>query len=168
MKRLLLVISVVVLLAACAPAQPKEEASSNLSLWPPITSLQEGNVPTRPEWPGRLDVSDLKTGDFIFQVGKDYKYEVLITKAPYTDENGKCGFDIVYWQDNAPMDFIDNEFCSDFGLLEYNGFLTGWNPFNHLIKSDRASLSQAKVNEIVKKIQDSYPKLPAPYKELIG
>ena len=111
-------------------------------LEPILADLQYGLSANRHLHNGQVNLEDIKEGQILYTVHKDgSENKILITRAPY-QYHGDCRFDFVWWYpEMADSEFIWQAFCSDFGLVEYNGPLYGWNPTNYLKFSDAESLS---------------------------
>jgi hypothetical protein len=126
-----------------------------------IQDVQKELVKTRPEFPGMLNLEDIKAGMIVYEAGtyldseKDYKIESLILKGPYTDNDGVCRFDTAYWTGGVlSSEFMEVQYCADSGLVEYNenGF-HGWNPSNHLLRSGQPDLTEAELEAVKSRLK---------------
>jgi hypothetical protein len=151
------VIVSVALLFSCVQV---EEPSPKVSA-PRLEDLQGNLVGTRPEWEGQLNLEDIKPGWFVYEVGKNFKTQVLLLSEPYL-ENGQCVYERVVWEDGAPWEYYTSEFCSDYGLTEYSGVLNGWNPYNHLLPTEKAPYTKEALEDLKSTLRPDPSQLPDP------
>jgi hypothetical protein len=112
-----------------------------------VTDMQLDLSATRPSHNQQLDLDEINEGDILIEVHETESFTILVTRAPYEDQ-GKCRFEYV-WLDFASK-FIQKGYCSDFGLVEYNGPLYGWNPINYLKSANKDPLSASQIQDILK------------------
>lgn len=126
-------------------------------LRPIVTDMQMNLASQRVDHNGQCNIEDIHVGDILMKVTAKDQAQILITKAPYEDE-GVCVFDYILWEENPDLnsEFICTSYCSDNGMVEYDGPLYGWNPTNYLTPSAEAPLS---FEEVQLALQG---KIPAP------
>jgi hypothetical protein len=105
---------------------------------------------TRVEHEGQLDLEDIQPGMIVTIIYSHLpdSSTILIVTAPY-EVDGNCVFDAVYWNKGVDGIFLDQRYCSSYGLVPFENGL--WSPSNYIMPTGQ-SISEMYMNEVLKDI----------------